>query len=93
MATNSNSIYTCEFVSWLPDQEWDVEAILSQNKNLFLVKWKDWDVQYNTWEKRSNVEGWAGFQKFELERAKKLGLNLTVNEPRKMEVKNVKNKK
>lgn len=63
-----------KFITWLPNQEWEVEKIISQNLNFFLVKWQNWDSCYNTWEPRENVEGWEGFYDFECEQAKNLGL-------------------
>ena len=45
------------------DEEYEVEAILSSkggakrgNKRLYLIKWKGYDHQYNTWEPAANID-------------------------------------
>jgi hypothetical protein len=41
--------------------EYEVESIVyartRKGKREYLVKWKDWDNEYNTWELEENIEG------------------------------------
>ncbi len=45
------------------DQEiWEVEDIkahidLANNRRKYLVKWKDWPAEYNTWEPDEHLKG------------------------------------
>ncbi len=50
---------------------WDVECILDQNDDQFLVKWLDWNA--DSWEPRENVENWEGFYAWECYWAEKNG--------------------
>lgn len=58
------------------DEEWDVEDILDSRVNSellrteFLIKWKKWDPEYNSWEPLDNIYKCPVFLK-ELEKKKR----------------------
>ncbi|XP_017794899.1 PREDICTED: histone-lysine N-methyltransferase SUV39H2-like isoform X1 [Habropoda laboriosa] len=56
---------------------WEVEKILAKKEEkdvpLYLIKWKNWDSQYNTWEPVSNLTNCPDIlEKFETDRLKLL---------------------
>jgi hypothetical protein len=49
-----------ERMSWQPDQQWEVEAILAANvidgQLYYLVKWTGFETDLNAWEPLSNMD-------------------------------------
>ena len=59
------------------DDEWEVEEVKDERQGKegtshFLIKWKDWPTEYNTWEPEENMANAQGaIRAFRKQRAKK----------------------
>ena len=52
---------------WEGGHEWEVERIVDQNEEGYLIKWKDFDETFNSRESRDAIKGYHGLEDWDYE--------------------------
>ena len=56
-----------EYFSWEANTEWLVDRIIDQKDDKYLIRCKDFDESFYTWEPRYAIEGFHGLENWEYE--------------------------